>query len=77
MGLNAFLYHILVGWLPPVLIDAGYSAAQASSLHGVMQLAAAAPGFVLGPARRPHQGTERHRRRRSQMFLQPGGVGVR
>jgi len=49
MGLNSFLYYVLVGWLPAILIDAGYSAAQAGSLHGVMQLASAAAGFVLGP----------------------------
>lgn len=49
MGLNSFLYYVLVGWLPAILIDAGYSAGEAGSLHGVMQLAGAAPGFVLGP----------------------------
>lgn len=49
MGLNAFLYYILVSWLPAILIDAGYSPAQAGSLHGVMQLASAASAFVLVP----------------------------
>jgi CP family cyanate transporter-like MFS transporter len=49
MGLNALLYYFLVGWLPAILIEAGYSPAQAGSLHGVMQLATAAAGFLLGP----------------------------
>src|SRR5665213_270970 len=49
MGINSFLYYFLVAWLPAILIDAGYSPTQAGSLHGVMQLAGAAPGLVLGP----------------------------
>ena len=49
MGTNSVMYYFLVAWLPAILIDAGYSPAQAGSLHGVMQLAGAAPGLVLGP----------------------------
>jgi len=46
---GAFLQYVLVGWLPAILIAASYSPAQAGTLHGVMELAAAALGFVLGP----------------------------
>jgi MFS transporter, CP family, cyanate transporter len=49
MGINSVLYYFLVAWLPAILIDAGYSPTQAGTLHGVMQLAGAAPGLVLGP----------------------------
>ncbi|ANN67539.1 MFS transporter [Bordetella bronchialis] len=48
MGINSLLYYVLVGWLPAILIDHGYTAAQAGSLHGLMQLACALPGLVLG-----------------------------
>ncbi len=36
-----------MGWLPAILISQGYSEAQAGSLHGLLQLATAAPGFVV------------------------------
>lgn len=49
MGINSVLYYFLVAWLPAILIHAGYSPLQAGSLHGVMQLAGASPGLVLGP----------------------------
>jgi CP family cyanate transporter-like MFS transporter len=49
MGINSLLYYVLVGWLPSILVDAGFSPAAAGSLHGVMQLASAMPGIVLGP----------------------------
>lgn len=48
MGLNSFIYYVVIGWLPAILVDAGYSAVQAGSLHGVMQLATAVPGLLLG-----------------------------
>ncbi len=49
MGLNSFIYYVMIGWLPAILASRGYSAAEAGSLHGLMQLASAVPGLVLGP----------------------------
>ncbi|MBN8440701.1 MAG: MFS transporter [Thauera sp.] len=49
MGLNSFVYYVMIGWLPSVLTSNGYTAAEAGSLHGWMQLASAIPGVVLGP----------------------------
>ncbi|MBX9596501.1 MAG: MFS transporter [Roseomonas sp.] len=48
MGINSLLYYVLVAWLPGMLIAHGYSEAQAGSVHGLMQLACAVPGLVLG-----------------------------
>ncbi|MDA4605786.1 MFS transporter, partial [Enterobacter hormaechei] len=36
-----------IGWLPAILISRGYSEAQAGSLHGLLQLATAAPGLLI------------------------------
>jgi CP family cyanate transporter-like MFS transporter len=49
MGLNSFLYYVLVAWLPALLTASGYGAASAGSLHGLLQIAAAVPGLFLGP----------------------------
>ncbi len=49
MGLNSFLFYVLIGWLPAILTNAGFSASQAGSLHGFMQLASAIPGLILAP----------------------------
>ena len=49
LGMISLVYYIVVGWLPSILMDAGYSAAAAGSLHGLSQLATAVPGLVLGP----------------------------
>lgn len=49
MGMNSFLYYTVAGWLPSVLISSGFSAVEAGSLHGVMQLASTIPGLVLAP----------------------------
>ncbi len=49
LGLNSTIYYVAIGWLPTMLIDAGLSPAQAGSQHGVLQLATAVPGLVLGP----------------------------
>ncbi len=48
LGLNSTIYYVVIGWLPAILIDAGVPPAEAGSLHGVMQLATALPGLVLG-----------------------------
>lgn len=49
-GFSSLVYYVVITWLPAILVDAGYSPAEAGSLHGVCQLAIAAPGLVLGPA---------------------------
>ena len=47
-GLNSLVYYIIVAWLPAILQNVGFSTAQAGSLHGILQLATAAPGFFIG-----------------------------
>ena len=47
LGINSLIYYVIIGWLPAILIGQGYSEAQAGSLHGLLQLATAAPGFVI------------------------------
>lgn len=49
MGLNSFIYYVMIGWLPSVLASSGHSATEAGSLHGVMQLASAFSGLLVGP----------------------------
>ena len=49
LGLNSTIYYVAIGWLPTILTDAGMSPARAGSLHGVLQLATAIPGLLLGP----------------------------
>ncbi|MDD3354410.1 MFS transporter [Zoogloea sp.] len=49
MGLNSFIYYVMIGWLPSILTGSGRSAAEAGSLHGVMQLASACAGLLLAP----------------------------
>ncbi|MHC1946354.1 MFS transporter [Bradyrhizobium sp. UFLA06-06] len=49
LGLTSLVFYIIVGWLPAILVQAGYPAATAGTLHGVLQLATAVPGLILGP----------------------------
>lgn len=49
MGLNSFLFFLIIGWLPAMLQHAGYSAQQAGSLHGLMLLCGAFPALILIP----------------------------
>jgi MFS transporter, CP family, cyanate transporter len=49
LGLNSLVYYIVIAWLPAILADAGDSPAKAGSLHGLLQLATAAPGPLLIP----------------------------
>lgn len=49
LGLNSTIYYVVISWLPSILTDAGMSPAQAGSLHGILQLATAVPGLLLGP----------------------------
>lgn len=47
LGINSLIYYVVIGWLPAILISHGYSEAQAGSLHGLLQLATAAPGILI------------------------------
>ncbi|WP_246116524.1 MULTISPECIES: MFS transporter [Cobetia] len=49
MGFNSLVYYTVNSWLPTILADSGFTAEQAGSLHGVLQLASAVPGLVLVP----------------------------
>ena len=48
LGLNSLIYYVLVSWLPALLVDSGFSATEAGSLHGLLQLATALPGLIIG-----------------------------
>lgn len=55
LGLNSTIYYVAIAWLPAMLAEAGTSAQQAGTLHGVLQLATAIPGLLLAPiVRRMH-----------------------
>lgn len=41
LGLDCLLYYVGVSWLPEILRDAGFSAEQAGTMHGVLLLATA------------------------------------
>ncbi len=47
LGINSLVYYVIIGWLPAILQSMGYSEAQAGSLHGLLQLATAAPGVAI------------------------------
>nr|WP_221914527.1 CynX/NimT family MFS transporter [Klebsiella aerogenes] len=47
LGINSLVYYVIIGWLPAILQSMGYSEAQAGSLHGLLQLATAAPGLAI------------------------------
>ncbi|MBB1199572.1 MFS transporter [Enterobacteriaceae bacterium 89] len=47
LGINSLVYYVIIGWLPAILISHGYSESQAGSLHGLLQLATAAPGLLI------------------------------
>lgn len=47
LGINSLIYYVIIGWLPAILINHGYSEAQAGSLHGLLQLATASPGLLI------------------------------
>lgn len=47
LGINSLIYYVIIGWLPAILQSHGYSETQAGSLHGLLQLATAAPGIVV------------------------------
>lgn len=47
LGINSLVYYVIIGWLPAILRSLGYSEAQAGSLHGLLQLATAAPGLAI------------------------------
>src|SRR5690606_1856237 len=47
LGINSLVYYVIIGWLPAILISQGYSETQAGSMHGLLQLATAAPGLAV------------------------------
>ncbi|SMQ91329.1 Inner membrane transport protein YeaN [Raoultella ornithinolytica] len=47
LGINSLVYYVIIGWLPAILQSLGYTEAQAGSLHGLLQLATAAPGLAI------------------------------
>lgn len=47
LGINSLVYYIIIGWLPAILQSIGYNEAQAGALHGLLQLATAAPGLAI------------------------------
>ena len=49
LGLNSLMYYIVVSWLPAILQEAGFSAAYAGNVHGILQLATAIPGLIIVP----------------------------
>ncbi len=49
LGFNSLVYYIMTTWLPTMLTDVGYTAAEAGNLHGLMQFAAATPGLLIVP----------------------------
>ncbi len=49
MGSNSLFTYIIVGWLPSVLVEAGYSSEKAGAIHGLFLIATAVPGLILVP----------------------------
>ncbi|UJF17695.1 MFS transporter [Vibrio sp. SS-MA-C1-2] len=49
LTMNSFLMYIFINWLPTILTDSGYSAEQAGSLQGLMQLFTSVPAILLIP----------------------------
>lgn len=49
LGMNSLIFYSIITWLPSILQAAGYSASAAGSIHGLLQLFSALPGFVIVP----------------------------
>jgi len=49
LALNSFIMYAFIAWLPSILVSYGYSEHQAGYIHGILQLASAAPAIVLIP----------------------------
>ena len=49
LGMNSLIFYSIITWLPSMLQAAGYSASAAGSIHGLLQLFSALPGFVIVP----------------------------
>lgn len=52
LGINSFVYYIVISWLPTILSDADYSSARAGTLHGLLQFASAVAGLIMIPIMR-------------------------
>ncbi|MFT5805986.1 MAG: CP family cyanate transporter-like MFS transporter [Moritella dasanensis] len=49
LAFNSFIMYAFIAWLPSILVSYGYSDHDAGYIHGVLQLASAAPALVLIP----------------------------
>ncbi|MDX2319651.1 MAG: CynX/NimT family MFS transporter [Moritella sp.] len=49
LALNSFIMYSFIAWLPSILLENGYSEHQAGYIHGILQLASAAPAIILIP----------------------------
>ena len=49
LAINSFMIYVLISWLPSILVEKGFSDNDAGYLHGMLQLATAAPAIILIP----------------------------
>lgn len=49
LGCGSYFTYTMVAWLPSLLVQAGYSSAQAGVIHGVFQIGTALPGIFIIP----------------------------
>lgn len=49
LGCGSYFTYTMVAWLPSLLVQAGYSSAEAGVIHGVFQIGTALPGIFVIP----------------------------
>ncbi|WP_417882852.1 MFS transporter [Vibrio rumoiensis] len=49
LGCGSYFTYTMVAWLPSLLVQAGYSSAEAGVVHGVFQIGTALPGIFIIP----------------------------
>lgn len=49
LAINSFIMYAFIAWLPSILVSYGYTEHQAGYIHGILQLASAAPAIILIP----------------------------
>lgn len=49
LGCGSYFTYTMVAWLPSLLVQAGYSSAEAGVIHGVFQIGTALPGIFIIP----------------------------
>lgn len=47
LGLVSLVYYTITAWLPSIIVELGFTPAQAGNLHGLMQLATAVSGIAI------------------------------